>query len=181
MATTASVASVASVKIEANIPVVRTCRAGAGRKQTPANQRMTARHCVARAVLAAAFLLGALSAKAAHAGWSPAKFADENTLAIRTQEKGADPHWFYVWMVVIDDEVFVRLGNRAASRVENNVSKPLVAVRVGGEEFAAVETEPVPEMSSQVADAMAAKYWSDLFFRYLPHPLTLRLKPAAAD
>ena len=173
--------SVESVESEADIPVERTCRAVAGGRQTPANQRVTVRHCFAGAVLATAFLLGALSAKAAHAGWSPAKFADENTLSIRTQEKGADPHWFHVWMVVIEDEVFVRLGNRAASRVENNVTKPLVAVRVGGEEFSAVETEPVPEMASQVADAMASKYWSDLFFRYLPHPLTRRLKPAAAD
>ncbi len=168
----------AIVEKEANI---RVGGIGAGSRWTRSDRRRAARVGVAGAMLAATVTFEVGFGAAANAGWSPATFADDSTLSIRTQEKGADPHWFHVWMVVIDDEVFVRLGNRAASRVENNVTKPLVAVRVGGEEFSEVETEPVPEMSSQVADAMAAKYWSDLFFRYLPHPLTLRLKPAAAD
>jgi len=34
-----------------------------------------------------------------------------------------------------------------------------------------------PEAAQRVADAMAAKYWSDLVIRFLPHPMTLRLVP----
>ena len=125
-----------------------------------------------------AVLLAALIMTApADAGWAPASYADVDTLEIRTQEEGVDEHWFPVWLVVIDDQVYVRLGNRAASRVENNVHKPIVGIRIAGDEFASVETEPVPEMAEQIAEAMAKKYWSDIFVRFVPHPLTLRLSP----
>jgi hypothetical protein len=128
----------------------------------------------------AAFLACLIVAAPAGAGWAPAGYVDVETLEIRTQEEGADAHWFPVWLVVIDGQVYVRLGNRAASRVENNVHKPRVSVRIANEEFESVETEPVPEMADRVADSMAEKYWSDIFVRFFPHPLTVRLSPAGS-
>ena len=131
-------------------------------------------------VSVAAFVAGLIAAVPAGADWAPADFADVDTLEIRTQEDGTDAHWFPVWLVVIDGQVYVRLGNRAASRVENNVRKPMVSVRIADEEFELVETEPVPEMADRVGDAMAEKYWSDIFVRFFPHPLTVRLSPAGS-
>jgi len=128
----------------------------------------------------ATFVAGLIVAAPVAAGWAPGRYSDVDTVEIRTQVQGADEHWFPVWLVVIDDEVYVRLGNRAASRVENDVHKPIVSVRIAGEEFESVETEPVPEMADRVADAMAEKYWSDLFVRFFPHPLTLRLSPTGS-
>ena len=32
-------------------------------------------------------------------------------------------------------------------------------------------------IAPEVAAAMADKYWSDIFIRWFPHPLTLRLVP----
>ena len=39
---------------------------------------------------------------------------------------------------------------------------PFVKVRIAGREFDDVHAEAAPEMADRVADAMAAKYWSDL-------------------
>lgn len=114
---------------------------------------------------------------AAAADWDPQRYAAEDKIEIRTVEEGAGDHWFPVWVVVIEGEVYVRLGNRAASRVENNARKPIVSLRAGGEEFDSVETEPVPELAEEVATAMAEKYWFDVVVRFFPHPLTLRLSP----
>jgi hypothetical protein len=35
-------------------------------------------------------------------------------------------------------------------------------------------------MADAVAQAMADKYWSDVFVRFFSHPLTLRLVPPAS-
>jgi len=40
-----------------------------------------------------------------------------------------------------------------------------------------VDGVAAPEMASQVDAAMADKHWSDVFVRWLDHPLTLRLVP----
>jgi len=122
-------------------------------------------------------LLLAVAAPAATDGWDPAAWQGEDTLELRTTAPGEDPHWFKVWLVVLDDQLYVRLGNRAAERFESNTSRPVVSVRIAGKEFADVTGESAPDMAAEVAAAMADKYWSDVFVRYFAHPLTLRLKP----
>jgi uncharacterized membrane protein YqiK len=52
-----------------------------------------------------------------------------------------------------------------------------VDVRIGTDTFANVRVEPTPQMAERVAEAMGEKYWSDVFIRYFPHPLTARLVP----
>ena len=86
-------------------------------------------------------------------------------------------YWFKVWLVVLDDQLYVRLGTRAAERVEQSSTRPYLGVRVAGQTFPRVRAEPAPERVGGVADAMAKKYWSDALIHFFPHPLTLRLLP----
>jgi len=111
------------------------------------------------------------------ATWSPTAWQGESTIELRTQAPGEDEHWFKVWFVVLDGQLYVRLGGRASERFAENVTKPVIAVRIAGLEFPSVTGVAVPEMADQVAAAMADKHWSDVFVRWLDHPLTLRLAP----
>ncbi len=113
--------------------------------------------------------------------WDPARWSAEDTVELRTTAPGEEPHWFKVWLVVLDGQLYVRLGGRAAGRFESNVTKPVIGVRIGGLEFEHVTGTPAPEMVGDVADAMADKYWSDVFVRFVSHPLTLKLAPSSAQ
>ena len=90
---------------------------------------------------------------------------------------GEGEHWFKVWLVVIDGQVYVRLGSRAAERVESNTTAPVLGVEVAGQRFDRVRGVPAPEYADRVAKAMAEKYTSDIFVHLFSHPLTLRLVP----
>jgi hypothetical protein len=125
--------------------------------------------------------VGCGAAFAAH--WDPAAFAKQDTLKLRTIGPKEGEYWFKVWLVVIDGQVYVRLGTRAAERVEANTTAPYLGVEVAGQRFDRVRGVPAPEFAERVAKAMADKYTSDIFVRFMSHPLTLRLvpeEPAAA-
>jgi hypothetical protein len=139
---------------------------------------MTTRKRLAATCLA--LLLATPALAASSDGWDPAAWRDEDTIELRTTTPGEEPHWFKVWLVVLDGQVYVRLGDRAARRFEQNAAKPVVAVRIAGREFPEVTGVPVPEMADRVAAAMADKYWSDVFVRFMSHPLTLRLVQGAS-
>jgi hypothetical protein len=113
----------------------------------------------------------------AAAEWNPQAFAHEETLQLRTVGPEEGEYWFPVWLVVIDEQVYVRLGSRAADRVKRSATAPYLGVKIAGQQFDRVKGEEAPEMADAVAGAMAEKYWSDLLIRFLPHPLTLRLIP----
>jgi hypothetical protein len=119
-----------------------------------------------------------LFAAPALASWDPQSFAGEDTLEFLTVGPQEGDHWSTVWLVVIDGQVYIRLGSRAAGRMEANTTKPLVKVRVAGQQFDRVTAEAVPDMAGTVAKAMADKYFSDVFVRHFDHPLTMRLTPA---
>jgi hypothetical protein len=144
------------------------------------------RHESARAATTALVVTAALAVGAcASAGtrtidhWDPAAFRDVETLQFKTVGTDEGEHWSTVWLVVLDDQVYVRLGSRAAGRMRGNTTAPIIAVRIGGREYPRVRAEEAAAMASRVADAMAAKYWSDVFVRYVPHELTMRLVPEA--
>ena len=120
-----------------------------------------------------------LTTAVAAAGWDAQAFSKQDTLEFLTVEDGAE-HWSTVWLVVIDNQVYVRLGSRAAARIERNATKPIVKVRIAGETFDKVKGESVPDMTDAVNKAMAEKYTSDIFVRYFDHPLTMRLTPEAS-
>jgi hypothetical protein len=127
--------------------------------------------------LAIAVLLGMLASPAVAAEWTPRAWAETGTLDLRTNVPGEGEYWFPVWLVVLDDQVYVRLGTKAASRVEKSSTAPTLGVRIAGQQFDRVKGVPVPEAADRVAQAMREKYWSDIFVRYMNHPLTLRLVP----
>ena len=114
------------------------------------------------------------------ASWDPAAFRDLDTLEFRTVGPAEGEHWSTVWLVVVDDQVYVRLGSRAAERMQQHTEKPIVAVRIGGKEYPRVVAEEHADMADRVAAAMREKYWTDVLVRYAPHPLTMQLRPEAA-
>ena len=114
----------------------------------------------------------------ARADWNPEVLGRESTLEFLTVSPDDGEHWSTVWLVLVDGQIFVRLGTRAADRARNSTRWPYVDVRIGNESFENVRVEPTPQMEGRVADAMAEKYWMDLLFGYLSHPLTARLVPA---
>lgn len=129
------------------------------------------------AALGLGLLCGTL-ARAAEPAWAPALWVDEDTVELRTTAAGEPPYWFKVWVAVVDDQLYVRLGSRAASRIEGNTTAPTIGVRIAGQEFERVRAENAPQMAARVADELAEKYWSDVLIRHVSHPLTLRLVPA---
>jgi hypothetical protein len=115
----------------------------------------------------------------AHAdpAWTPADWKDEDTVELRTTAAGEEPHWFKVWVAVVDGQLYVRLGRRAVDRIDGNTAKPVVGVRIAGKEFDRVRGTAAPETAERVAEEIARKYWSDVLIRHVAHPLTLRLEP----
>jgi len=115
---------------------------------------------------------------AAPAGWTPASWTAENTVELTTDVPAEGAYTFPVWLVVIDGDAYVRLGPRAAGRVQESKSAPFVGVTVAGKHFDRVHCEPAStDQATRVADAIAQKYWSDVVIRHMSHPLTCRLAP----
>lgn len=125
--------------------------------------------------LAVATLAVLVALPAAAADWTPRTWANANTVELRTTNPGEAEHWFPVWLVILDDQVYVRLGSRAAGRIEKNTTAPYVGVRIAGQQFDRVKAVSTPESVERVARAMGEKYWSDVLVRYANHPLTMRL------
>jgi len=132
---------------------------------------------MAVALVATATLLLARGTGTAEPRWTPGLWVDEDTIELRTTSPGEAPYWFKVWVAVVDDQLYARLGRRATERIERNTTAPEAAVRVAGQEFDHVRVENAPEMTERVAAELAEKYWSDVLVRHVPHPLTVRLVP----
>src|SRR5271155_4699328 len=118
--------------------------------------------------LAALFLI---AAAAVPSGWTPELFRDANTLEFYTTNASGEGHWSRVWVVVVDGAPYLRLGTRAAERINGNVDAPYVKIRVDEQVFDRVVAQSVPDMADKVAAAMADKYWTDIFIRYARHQL----------
>jgi hypothetical protein len=137
----------------------------------------------ALAVVAALFiaLIGtARGADTAVPGWDASAFRDESVIQIMTTEPDVGEHWSKLWVVVIDDQPYVRLGSRSYGRVQRNTTSPFVKLKVGDQEFDKVKLEEMPDMKDKVAAAMADKYFMDKLIRLETHPMVARLVPEAA-
>ena len=91
--------------------------------------------CETIAAFMALIVMGSTTACAAPpsvTSWDPAAFRDLSTLEFRTVGPEEGEHWSTVWLVVIDDQVYIRLGSKAADRMRRNTTAPIVAVRIGG-------------------------------------------------
>lgn len=113
----------------------------------------------------------------AAADWTPTAWTEERTVDLTTVGPSEGPHTFPVWFVVLDGQLYVRLGSRAAGRIEDSTTKPYVGVTIAGQHFDRVKGDPAPDMAARVGTAMGEKYWSDVLIKYFSHPLTLRLAP----
>lgn len=133
------------------------------------------RRILSLAILLAFSAIALLSSRASASGWTPSQWKDVSSLQFWTIDADQNEHWSTVWLVVIDGDVYLRLGSAAADALRGSTQWPYVKVRIRGEEFPTVRVDSTPNMSGAVADAMAEKYWSDLLIRYLPHPMTVRL------
>jgi hypothetical protein len=98
----------------------------------------------------------------AAATWSPGDFADDGTVEFLTVVPDEGEHWSTVWFVVLDGTVYLRLGPRAAKRLEGSSTAPRLQLRVAGEQSHAMRWEKAPDMAVPVAAAMRGKYWSDV-------------------
>jgi len=130
---------------------------------------------VTSAVFWIALMSGAWAANNHVPGWAPGAFRDEGTLQIMTIGPEEGEHWSKLWLVVIDGQLYVRLGDRSFGRVQKNTASPYVRVKIGDKEFDKVRLEAAPEMSDKVAAAMADKYFMDILIRHESHPMTARL------
>src|SRR5208283_1496914 len=114
-------------------------------------------------------------------GWDPSVFRDASTIKIMTTEPDVGEHWSNLWVVVIDGQPYVRLGDRSYGRVQRNTTSPYVKLKVGDQEFDKVKLEEMPDMKDKVAAAMADKYFMDKLIRYESHPMAARLVPETAS
>src|ERR1700723_1253352 len=110
-------------------------------------------------------------------GWDPDTFRKASTIQIMTTEPDVGEHWSKLWVGVIDDQPFVRLGSRSYGRVQKNTTSPFVKLKVGDQEFDKVKLEEMPYMKDKVAAATADKYFMDKLIRYETHPMVARLVP----
>ena len=122
-------------------------------------------------------MVGTCAATNLVAGWDPYTFRDQRTLQIMTTDPEEGAHWSKLWLVVIDEQLFVRLDSRTSERVKENLAGKYVMLKIGDQKFERVRLEAAPDMSGKVAAAMADKYPMDVFIRYESHPMTARLIP----
>jgi hypothetical protein len=128
------------------------------------------------AALLSSVWLATAAVAAGPSTWTPAAWTALDTLKLATNVPGEGPYTFPVWVAVLDDQLYVRLGDRAAKRV-TSTTDGRVGVEIAGARFERVRCEPVPDLAPQVGAEMARKYWSDVVIHLFPHPLTCRLVP----
>jgi hypothetical protein len=131
-------------------------------------------------VLSIALATAARADDRAVPGWDPTVFRDASTIKIMTTEPDVGEHWSNLWVVVIDGQPYVRLGDRSYGRIQRNTTSPYVKLKVADQEFDKVKVEETPDMKEKVAAAMADKYWMDILIRHESHPMVARLVPEAS-
>ena len=131
-------------------------------------------------VLSVALATAARADDRAVPGWDPTVFRDASTIKIMTTEPDVGEHWSNLWVVVIDGQPYVRLGDRSYGRIQRNTTSPYVKLKVADQEFDKVKVEETPDMKEKVAAAMADKYWMDILIRHESHPMVARLVPEAS-
>jgi len=169
--------------MHADAPVVmaREAKHGARVETTPdlrspwRTPRTLLRRAIAASIFASCVLSTALAASAAQ--WSAPAFEDESTLEFRTVNAQGEAHWSTVWLVVLDGDIYVNLGDRAVERLRTNTTAPLVSIRIAGHEFEKIVAEPAQDRQPAVAQAIADKYWTGFLVPYRAPSTVMRLRP----
>jgi hypothetical protein len=118
-----------------------------------------------------------LAGQALATQWNPQAVRDESTLEFLTVREGEEGHWSTVWFVVLDGDVYVNLGDRAANRLSTNTTAPFVSVRIDEAEFEHIRVNAAQDRQKEVAEAIADKYWSGFLVPYRPPSQVMRLRP----
>ena len=134
---------------------------------------------VCAAAIWIALAVGVHAASTTAPGWDPNSFRTESTLQVMTTGPEEGEHWSSLWLVVIDGQLYVRLGDRSWGRIQKNTTAPYLRVKVAGKEFDKVRLDETLDMKDNVAAAMADKYFMDLLIRHESHPMTARLTAEA--
>ena len=130
---------------------------------------------VCAAAIWIALAVGVHAASTTAPGWDPNSFRTESTLQVMTTGPEEGEHWSSLWLVVIDGQLYVRLGDRSWGRIQKNTTAPYLRVKVAGKEFDKVRLDETLDMKDKVAAAMADKYFMDILIRHESHPMTARL------
>jgi len=128
-------------------------------------------------------LCGIVCVRAASAetvAWTPNDWTKEETVKLCTNDPGEGEYCFPVWLVVIDGDVYVRLGTKASERMRKNIAGFVLPVELAGHRFEKVRATEAPDYVDRVNQAMAGKYTSDIIIHHFSHPLTMRLRPEPA-
>src|SRR5260221_13243245 len=80
-----------------------------------------------------AFATAACAGDKAVPAWDPTVFRTASTIKIMTTEPEVGEHWSNLWVVVIDGQPYVRLGDRAYGRIQRNATSPYVRLKVAGQ------------------------------------------------
>ena len=131
------------------------------------------------AVLWIALAVGVRAANTTAPGWDPNAVRTESTLQVMTTGPEEGEHWSTLWLVVIDGQLYVRLGDRSWGRIQKNTTAPYLRVKIAGKEFDKVRLDETLDMKDKVAAAMADKYFMDILIRHESHPMTARLTAEA--
>ena len=134
---------------------------------------------VCSAAIWIALAVGVHAANTTVPGWDPNAFRTESTLQVMTTGPEEGEHWSTLWLVVIDGQLYVRLGDRSWGRIQKNTTSPYLKVKIAGKEFDKVRLDETLDMKDKVAAAMADKYFLDVLIRHESHPMTARLTAEA--
>lgn len=130
-------------------------------------------------IVLSAVAIAVAAALPAGAAWTPQDWENGSTLRFETVDAGHQRHWSTVWYVVLYGDVYARLNGANAKRIEENIRGPFIRVEIGGQRFEDVRADPANDMARSVDEAMAAKYPTDFLFRFVPHPMVIRLRAAS--
>ncbi|HUI25759.1 MAG TPA: hypothetical protein VL403_06700 [Candidatus Kryptonia bacterium] len=117
---------------------------------------------------------------AAEPAWTPNDWTKEETVKLCTNVPGEGEYCFPVWLVVINGDVYVRLGSKATERMRKNTGGFVLPIELAGHRFEHVRATETPDYVDRVNQAMADKYTGDIIIHHFSHPLTMRLRPESA-
>ncbi len=67
---------------------------------------------------------------------------DASTREVLTVDQNAQEHWSTLWLVVMNGQLYLRLGTHGAARVEGNAKKPFVSIKSAEHRFDNVRVIP---------------------------------------
>ncbi len=121
-----------------------------------------------KSIIAAVCVL-LLSATSAFAEWRPADWADTSTLEFLTDCPDEGEKWSPVWLVVLDGEMYISLGSKAASRLACSRTAPKTSIKIEGELYEDVTLVPETALAQAIEDARWDKYWTNVLVGYFHH------------